>query len=271
MPLIGLIDEQGRSLTWDEISNGEGIFSDPIPVLLSFKERTPYCDYSATELLNDPLPLWMSRNIDYYESVGDLFDRNLGIAIHGYIEGVETGPNVRKEERMVVDFEGTKIGGTFDLLIDDLLHDYKSITHAKLSYIRKGIADMDHWKHQMSIYRLLLKMSESTEIKDFAKICMIVRDFRSYEYRKAEYNDCTYPRRVNHTLPLLSYTETEELIQHRIAVHEDFAKDPTPSSKDCDNWHGIRCREYCAFTDICEIRKCGRHEVQEKSKWRKKR
>src|SRR5512137_1747044 len=120
MPLIGLIDRKGREIPWQEVAKGKGSFEDPVPVLMALhQDREKYCDFSITELVNDPYIVQLVRRYDYFESCDDLADRILGMAIHALMEKHKITEGAQ-ERKLTVKIDNVTIGGTPDLIIGDV-------------------------------------------------------------------------------------------------------------------------------------------------------
>lgn len=112
----------------------------------------------------------------------DLVAPRYGTALHDSFEKIGLGD--RREERFYADFNGFKISGKFDMIIDNKLHDFKSTSVWKYIY-----ADFEDYIIQMSIYRWLLHQN-GVEVAPVAQICFLFTDWAS---SKAKY-DPTYPK-----------------------------------------------------------------------------
>lgn len=261
MPLAGLIDERGKEITWAKIKKGMGKFVDPLPVLLAlYQDRESYCDFSITELINDPYQLQMTRRYDYFESVDQLADRMFGSAFHcaleqgGALKGMET------ECRMSVKIKGIVIGGTCDLILHDEegITDYKTVTMSKLRMIQKGKADaLDSYTKQLNGYRFM-HWKKTGDDYDTLKARLFVRDWRFYEFRRAGQDYMMYPRGLNLEVPTMPMKKIAEWMEDRTAQHvvaERVEDEELHTVGECaSTWGGLRCTNYCPVSDICHFR-----------------
>ena len=261
MSCIGLIDESGVNIEWEDVAKGKGDFSDPFPILMSLcSNREPYCDFSVTELINDPYRVQMDRRFDYFESPDDMQDRILGSAIHCLIEKAVDPDDCLIEHRMVAKIKiGKKlwkIGGTCDLIMGTEMWDYKTITMGKLRMMKKKKEISDAYQQQLNAYRWLYEQ-DSGELVDTLCIRVIVRDWRFYEFRKARFDAKQYPRGGILDIDVWPLTKTKKWLVDRLKRHvaaERFSDDNLFKAGECDTWGGTRCNSYCPVNDICHFR-----------------
>ena len=271
MPLIGLIDRKNRSWTWDQIRAGKGDFEDPAPMLLSlYYERDPYCDFSITELLNDPYFVQMRKRCEYYERPDDIGDRLLGIALHALME--KRADSIKSTNKLTRVLSETQlaitlkvggrpysIGGTCDLNVgDQSIWDYKTITIGKMARMAKGQAkdQIEDYKWQLNGYRWLKYEVDKVEIKKLT-IRALTKDWRFYEFRKAGYDIERYPRGVQIPIPVVPLTEVKAHFSRLLARHvaaERVSDEQLHRVGECDTWGGIRCSWYCPLKSVCHFR-----------------
>lgn len=162
--------------------------------------------------------------------------RSKAMALLGYkesvIEALEVNPEVPtagaiqvyvEPERRIKELEGWKIGGRPDLILDGVLHDYKSTSTYKWT---KG--DFEDYRLQGSIYRWLYP---DLIKEDFIRICFIFKDWKAglaesnndYPNSPAKYID----------LQLMSYADTESWIRNKIKNLKKHINSPESSIPDC--------------------------------------
>ena len=182
--LIGLVDDRGKCIDWEDIEKGKGQFSDPIPLLLAiYPDRVPYCDFSVTELMDDPYYAQMKRRYDYYERPGDMLDRIMGTAFHALIEMVVRKLALKlKPGLLQLTSTRAKLQNRWHSRLPDdgkgTMWDYKTITIGKLRYMSSGRAasSLVDYACQLNLYRLLLHKNKK-KVPSKLKIRAIVRDF----------------------------------------------------------------------------------------------
>ena len=130
-------------------------------------------DYSVTELLSPPQLVRLRREhaTEITEDASDRIWSLLGQAVHTIIERASEGlPDVLTETTLVLDFEGTRIKGTFDGLTisSGELNDFKVTTVWKL--IGGGVPE--EWEAQTNIYRWMLWRLKGIEVNAIAVIAL---------------------------------------------------------------------------------------------------
>ena len=274
MPLLGLKDRKGKCIKWEDIAKGKGDFEDPPSILLAlFSPRTKYCDFSVTELLNDPYQEQMKRRFGFFESVDDMGDRMLGSSFHALMEQKAEhikGMQTMSEERMTVEFPVSlpkekkprviKIGGTTDLILNnDTMWDYKTVTVGKLALMSKGKAydGLIHWQHQLNIYRWLMWKTKGITLKKLY-IRAIVKDWRFYEFRKHGFDYKEYPRGLVIPITVMPFDDIEHELTIRVRQHVIASRVPDDSLHEvgeCDTWSNhTRCEHYCPLKRVCYFR-----------------
>lgn len=269
MPLIGLIDQKGRELTWEQVSAGKGDFDDPVPVLMAlYPPRSKYCDFSVTELLNDPYQVQLQRRYDYFERPEDMQDRLIGSSLHALFESKSNMDLGRVEESMVVMVklggQVYKIGGTPDyvhMILNHTLWDYKTITMSSLARMAKQGSDtLEKYKDQTGMYRWILWKVAKIQITTVC-IRFVVKDWRFYEFRRHDFSLPDYPRGALFRITgdeLVPLDKIEKLLLTRLRQHvaaERMSDEDLHEAGECDTWHEfIRCNHYCALKSVCHFR-----------------
>lgn len=254
--MVGLIDRRGARITWDSIRVGEGDWDGlPVPILLSFMPRTRYCDFSVTELLDDPLHVQMYRRFDYYGTIEREIETWFGNTTHSYLDKLGTD-NVITEHRMLTDIDGVSIGGTMDLAQRDLsdMWDFKVISiRSYLFYTKFGFPEK--FIKQANMYRWLYYL-ETGDVIESANLVPIIRDYRRTEDNKYKHEwdglrIKSVPVKVL-TMPVIETMVHGMVKRHVIAMRLDDKE--LPSLDDCDTWTDrMRCKEYCDLSSICPI------------------
>lgn len=259
--LIGLVDDQGQPRTWNEIRNGEGSFTDPIPVLLAlYPDRDRYCDWSITELLDDPYHAQMLRRYDFFEKPDEIAERLLGSAVHCLLEHSLSDNRSVREERLVREVrygeQVLRIGGTRDMHTGDDYWDYKTVTMAKLVMIRSGRTNFpDRAQKQLNGYLWLEGIDPTPQTKLYVRL--IVRDWRFYEFRKANFDPARYPKGCVLELKTWPQRKTAQIFLSYIKLHQaasQLTDEQLHLAGECDTWNGTRCQHYCPFLNICHFR-----------------
>lgn len=282
MPLLGLTDRQGRNITWAMIAKGMGDFEDPLPLLMAlYSERDSYCDFSVTELNNDPYQVQMKRRYGYFEAPDDIGDRLLGIALHALMEKkadqiIKAGVvKMLSETRFCVQVKvGGKvyrIGGTCDLDLGHTIWDYKTLTISKLRYLHQGKAQssLDAWEYQLNAYAWM-KFKLSGVKTSALNIRCIVKDWRFSEFRQAEFSVEEYPRGLIVPIDVWPFKRTEKEILKRLLLHakaERMSDARLHSVGECDTWtNQIRCDWYCPLKSRCHFRNKSKQQQQQRKR-----
>jgi hypothetical protein len=174
-----------------------------------------------------------------------------GSAIHNYLQ-YHAGNNEIVEKRLFAEIDGYKISGQQDLLIDGIIHDWKTTTVKGILFNPKG---QKEWITQLNIYAWLARRN-GYEIKGL-QINAILRDWKSDEI------GFNYPKIPIKTFPIEMWPEskTEEYIKERISIHiisRELTDDKLPECSDEEMWHSSkkpfyypRCNSYCLVSKWC--------------------
>ncbi len=187
-------------------------------------------DYSVTELLSPPQLVRLRREhaAEITEDASDRIWSLLGQAVHTIIERASEGlPDVLTETTLVLDFEDTRIKGTFDSLTisSGELNDFKVTTVWKL--IGGGVPE--EWEAQTNIYRWMLWRLKGIEVNAIA-IIAILRDWSKREAERR--SDYPQQQAVRLEVPVWPYEVTEAFVRSRIDLHGDT----TQGCSDEDIW-----------------------------------
>lgn len=255
MPLLGFIDLDGKNIPFDQLEKGR--FSYPLPLLkAAAKQKTPYCDISASEIANGlPRQAALKARHEYFEEVDDSFFALVGNGIHSLLDQ-HAEKNSLHEEKLVIQVDEISVGGTPDYYPDGKLIDWKSSNVYSAKLILKNGAEKEkpEFIKQLSIYNLLLHL-HGFEVKE-AEICFIVRDWRNYE---AERTKAPYPPKV-FTIPIrpMSFDETNKLVEEAVAEFKCCLSIPDNELPYCPttllwerNGERLRCSKYCQVSAFC--------------------
>ena len=215
--------------------------------------------FSVTSLLKPIRQIILQRRVDMSTlstDVEDYLARAMGTSIHDSIEKAWT-ENYKKnlsilgvkdnvierfkinpkpgslkegdlpiylEQRSVKEFNGYKVGGKFDFIMDGLLHDNKSTTTMKWI---KGSSDEDY-KLQGSLYRWL---NQDKITEDFIRINFVFTDWSKLSAMK----DPTYPqhRATYKDIKLLSIEETEKWLSNKLVQISKYLNEPEEKLPEC--------------------------------------
>lgn len=223
---------------------------------------------SATSLLRPTQELILSSRVvpneDDSMDLSELVARSLGNAIHDSVEqawsnieavseamihlGIDentakgiivnpTDDEVKNgaiplyfEQRKVVEFNGFKIGGKYDAVLDGVLHDIKSTS----TFAWTNNTNDENYKLQGSIYRWL---NQDKITSDFIRVCFLFTDWQAFRAKQnPNYPQCRITYR---DIPLLSIEETEAWIKERIDLlvkYQDVDAVELPQCTDEDVW-----------------------------------
>jgi len=129
------------------------------------------------------------------------------------------------EQRVIKTIHGYKIGGKYDLILENTIHDVKSV---KAFSVMKN--DTTDYKLQMSIYKWL---NQDKVTENFGKILFLVTDFKQFE-ADAKPN---YPQLpiLTKKIPLMSIEETEAWINNKLHAIESLIDADQSLLPDCTN------------------------------------
>lgn len=263
MPLIGLKDDDDKYFIFEDIFKGKGNFSDPHPLLMAVaNERVKTCDFSVTELMDDPYVLQLKRRFEYFTTIDEMMDMLLGTAFHALMEKHSVGTAGKSEVYFSRTFEKNGrtyvVGGTCDYIEEgnEVMWDYKTITMGKLKMMLKPGSDgYEKYQQQLDYYAAL----SGLPIKAL-RVRLIVRDWRFYEYRKENFDLGRYPRGGVIEFEPTPADEVFKQMEERLDLHiyaENLSDDELYKAGKCDTWGGIRCNNYCSMKSVCHFHQSG--------------
>ena len=173
------------------------------------------------------------RYFDKIEAdVVDLLWTILGSAVHALLEKV-CGENAVCEQRVEWQPPGTstKVVGTFDLLEDGVLQDYK-VTSAWA--IADGVKQ--DWEKQLRTYDFLATRNGFT-VREL-KIHCLLRDWSKLEARRNKrYIQAPY---AVFSVPRVAHNATEFWLIEQVALYDEYRDSPDellPPCTDIERWH----------------------------------
>jgi len=267
MPLVGLIDRNGRKRTFSEIEEGYRFEDWGLPLTIlrwSFREREPYCDHSTTQLTDHPRRRWLRERHDYFLDPLSRIWMLFGTGLHRALEK-EADPGqaeVQLVHEVALDTERRfRVGGTIDY-VPDAIWDYKGMKTYKAQKIQKaGLrAEAFEFVAQVSIYRWLMAIVRRKTIEK-GYICGLVRDVPSLGARK-RWKEQWYPEDVQvWEVPMLTIPETTVYVEQRIILHEEARNLPDDQLPECpeeDLWLDAKTGEPKRCVAFCEAAKTGK-------------
>ena len=185
---------------------------------------------SATSLLKPVRSIWLTHNYPDREitlDISDLIAARFGTAIHQSFEDACIGD--RYEERHTRRYGHWIIGGKFDFIINNQLHDIKTTSVYK--WINK---DYQHYIEQLSIYRWLLHPG-TPDISDKGKILFIFTDWSAAnKLRKGrEYPAC---KMAEAEIDLMPIAEIESFIYTKLEILDGLTLDTLPECSSEELW-----------------------------------
>jgi len=279
MPAIGFVDDKGARVTFGDALAGKGEFSIRRPMLAAMAAtqiKECYCDASITELL--PAGMQRQRFLrarhDYHVKPDDMVRLMWGLAVH-YLLEANASPGVATEQRLTVDLDGLKVGGTPDtaqlwqpgtLRWGHALEmvDWKTTNVANVRHVlADGPAKLAEGAAQLNGYWTLANISPDSPILkadlDPAKVEPVLvlehlcRDHRDYE--AARPGKGPYPRwHEPFEVPAAPVAATLATIRAAIRKWKAADKLKDDDLPKCDEkllWGGRRCRDYCEAAPFC--------------------
>jgi hypothetical protein len=279
MPEIGFIDDKGARVTFADALAGKGEFAIRRPMLAAMvatQIKTRYCDASITELL--PAGMQRQRILrarhDYWVKPDDTIRLVWGSAMHALLER-HAQPGVATEQRLTVNLDGLKVGGTPDTAqlwqpgtfrkgwtLE--IVDWKTTNVANVRHILSdGPAKLAEGAGQLNAYWVLANISPDSPILkaglDPAKVEPVLvlehlcRDHRDYE--AARPGKTAYPRwHEPFEVPAAPVAETLATIRAAVRAwkkSQKLADDDLPKCDPALLYGGRKCRDYCEAAPFC--------------------
>lgn len=277
MPIVGFTDADGRRLLWDAVLRGEGRFvngSDqpiPYPVVAAcargYRGSDHYGDeraVSVTTIIAPPQQKILELRHDLFVKPLDNLWAVFGTIGHGLFEQ-NPGEGTMMERRLVAEFEGVQLGGTFDLLVPTeggwAGWDYKITSgYGVKKMVAEGVYDgHPEYFWQGNLYAWMAARAGTQQLVDGKltdwdpvritdwNICAVVRDY------SARMHATINPIEVI-PVPLIAASRVENYLRQRVMVWKaaQLADDPgLPHCTPEETWGGRRCLDYCASASVC--------------------
>jgi hypothetical protein len=288
VPVVGFIDDSGDRVRFDDMRQGEGNFALPRPMLRALASGYRASDHygdadviSVTTLANPAQQVRLTERHDLFVLPDASLWAFFGTLGHGFFEGFEGDDDI-VERRLLIDFEGTKVGGTFDLIekIDGEHHgrDYKIIGCYPLAQMqRDGVAKAKpEYALQANVYAYMLSRPDVQEVvqtKNYSPGGVVttsatVVPFEHAGMRVASWelvcvgrdwtkskNGATLPSPiVRLPVDLIDHSRVENYLRQRIIVHKAAGLCDDAGLPDCtpsETWGGRRCASWCAAAPVC--------------------
>lgn len=285
MPVVGFIDDTGAEVRFADVIAGRGTFTLPRPVLRAFAAGYRPSDHygdadvlSVTTLANPPQQVALiARHELFVDPLANMW-AVFGTIGHGMFED-HTGPDDIAERRLVIDFEGQLIGGTFDLLetVDGELigRDYKiTSAYSVAMMLNEGVAKAKlEYALQANAYRYMLKQPDAREVVaatpgdpstgyrlapfEHAGIGERINRWQlvawSRDWNVRSYGDTLKPIEIV-DVPLIADDRVERYLRERVMLH-NAAKlcddDGLPACSRAETWYGRRCQSWCSAAPVC--------------------
>jgi len=272
----------GAQVTFADALAGKGSFTLRRPLLAAFQrtqQKERYSDVSVTEL--QPAGILRQKVLksrhDYYVKPDDQTFLMWGLALHALIERSATGCDWLAEQRLTVELDGFKVGGTPDtmqLWNPSMEHphsrfeiiDWKTTNVSAVKRMLADGADSDKLRDggaQLNAYWTLANISPDSPILkaglDPAKVEPVLvlenlsRDHRDYEAArpgKGEYPRWHEPIEVK-AVPVAQTLATLRAALKRWKAAQKLVDDKLPKCETALLWGGRRCRDYCEAAPFC--------------------
>lgn len=283
MPLIGLIDDNGEMLTFQEIEHGKGYWVKPIHATLSmYIPRERYCYISASQLVEDFRFLLLEDRYNYYVHPDSMLPLIDGNAHHLYFS-YSMGEGVESEIEYDVELCGITVGGKPDVfIVTDITEDYtvgnlwdlKRAGMSVIDFIQEvGVeAAKQNNVWQIRIYAWLL--SKHNRRTDKAFLWFSGRDYRrkerilnenlmarhlngdSYKSGKNKGEPVSKPRDyvsdLIYQIDVSDLDGTESYVKSRLRQYNELKEKDDDSLPVCNTWKDdIRCKEFCPVKQFC--------------------
>lgn len=206
---------------------------------------------STTTLIKPPQIRELTKR--YYDQIeedvsGRLFALQ-GQIIHAILEAA-SDDTVLTENRVGTTINGVTLTGQYDLIEDQILHDYKYIS------VWSYIYGADEWELQSNVNRYLL-YKNGIEIKGLKNI-LLFRDFTASKAGKGN-----YPKTPAITVGIDMWTieQAESYIKERLKLFDEASRQPDEKLIKCsdqERWYDQRkkifrkCEKFCSVNKFCK-------------------
>lgn len=236
------------------------IINDGLPDIIYEYLKTDFYDtevvgdsLSATTLLKPVQEVVLTRRhkdkivVKASDRIWSLF----GSSIHAVLEKGFDG-KYEQEQRHFKKVKGMEVSGKFDLLKDNIIHDFKVTSAFTVMYNSR----IDEWTEQLSIYRWL--MYPTRIVSDEGRIIAILRDWTVKNAYKPNYPKSPI---IEIPLKLMDYKATEAMVTKSVTAIKKALKlldEQLPECTNKERWYNPRtdefnkCSKYCQARDYCQ-------------------
>lgn len=189
-------------------------------------------EFSVTEILNSPTMLVLKKRHKDFISIdaSALVKSLIGTAVHSLLEKVyKDNPDYIVEEHNVIDVDGIKVSGTFDLFDkkNNVITDYKTTSSYK---IKKG--EFDEWEKQLNTYAYMLYKNKGIVVEKL-QVGAIITDWSETKAEKDE----EYPQApvIMIDIPLWNMDNVEKYLKEvvgNILYSETLSDEELPGCED---------------------------------------
>lgn len=269
MPIVGFTDAAGVDVPFADVLRGVGDWDGlPLPfVRMLAKQYRPtdhYGDDDTVSVTTIIAPIQQTRLLqrhDVFVAPLDNLAAADGTMIHALLEEgvVKEDTETIAEQKLVIERMGQKIGGTFDLLQNDVSEDpnanrwtgsdYKRMgSYAAQKMLREGVYKGSPDKFwQAQIYRLMCQEVLGVQVDRWQLVCWLK------DWTASRYGDLAPVTVIE--VPLLETSRVENYLASRILEWQaaDMCDDDgLPECSKDETWGGRRCASYCAAAEVCQ-------------------
>lgn len=198
-------------------------------------------DYSVTDIITPPRIVHLKKRYGdiVQPPVEGAISSIIGTAIHEYFEKYlelwcdkHEYEGYSLEEQVMIERQGRKISGRYDIREGTILSDLKSIKVWKLIFD----PDLDEYHEQQNLYRLLLKLDKGIEITEL-NIVAIYKDWQESNALR----DRNYPQQqmIEYALQLWNYEYAENFLDTKLKTLiecEELKDEDLPVCSREDRW-----------------------------------
>lgn len=280
MPVVGFIDDAGKRIKFADIDKGKGFFELPRPFLRAmaagYRPANHYGDtdvVSVTTLANPVQQVRLLQRNDVYVAPLSSWQAQLGTFAHAGLEAHVDNSVEVAERRLVIDFEGQLVGGTFDLLEREagewIGRDYKIIgAYAVSKMVTDGVAKGKiEYALQGNVYRYMIGRPDVREVVQTDDGPVLV-PFEHAGLQVSRWQlvcwarDWSASKRAGTIKPvemldvdLIAPERVENYLRQRIAVYAASGMCDDAGLPECtrdETWNGRRCASWCDAASVCK-------------------
>jgi hypothetical protein len=287
VPVVGFIDDAGKRVKFADIASGKGEWWLPRPLLRALSRSYRSADHygagdviSVTTLGNPVQQIrLMQRHDVYVEPLRSLWAMH-GTLAHAWLEAgldPDSGNEVA-ERRLVIDFEGQLVGGTFDLIERDdesapwVGQDYKVLGGYKVAkMVNEGaVKGALEYVMQANVYRYMIARPDCREViaerepghatmwRPFEHAGLVVPRWRlvtiARDWTASKYEGTIRPVEPIE-IPLIEPERVEAYMRERIALYTAAEMCDDAGLPECsrdETWNGRRCAQWCDAASVCK-------------------